>query len=182
MNEISRRIGIPAGTVDLAAALEEINNIQAVLPSKKVSLELRPTLNYPKWNCEFVIVNNGNRDIEPLEVRIWIPSAILYAHYRPAIDSAILEVHDRSINNVMWTEITYRNNREPKPDRFSRPERLVSCVSPGSSQVLQLVRPEVRFPLEPHELETPIRYSIAAKNMRPAEGIIALKEKLVPKP
>ena len=181
LKEISRRMGVPMGAVDLDAASEEIKQIQAVLPARKLFLELRPTLSYPKWNCEFLIGNNGNRDVEPLEVSILIPSAILYCPYRPAIDAAVLEVRDISVENVLWTEITYRNNREPKPDRLSRPERLVTCVSPGSSQVLQLVRPEIRFPLEARELEMPIRYRIAAKNMWPAEGVISLKDKLVPK-
>jgi hypothetical protein len=182
LREISRRMGTPIGKLDIDAAWEEIKHIQADLPAKKLALEFRPTLIYPKWNCEFLIVNDGNRDVEPLEVTILIPSAILCSPYRPAIDAAILEVRDRSIENVMWTEITYRNNRETKPDRFSKPERLVACVSPGSPQILQLVRPEFRFPLNDHELETPIRYRIAAKNMRPAEGIINRKDKLVVRP
>lgn len=182
LKEISRRMGIPMGEADVGAAWEKIKIIQTELPAKKLALEFRPTLSYPKWNCEFVIVNNGNRDVEPLEVTIWIPSTILYSQYSPAIDAAVLEVRGISVDNVMWTKITYRNNREPKPDRFSKPERLVACVSPGSAQVLQLVRPEIRFPLDDPDLENPIRYRIAAKNMRPAEGIITLKDKLVPKP
>ena len=134
------------------------------------------------WNCEFFIVNNGNRDVEPLEVAIWIPSALLHSPYNPVIDAAILEVRQQSVNNVTYTEISYRNNREPTMhDRFSKPERLVACLSPGSPQRLQPVRLEIRCPLEAHELDTPIRYRITAKNMRPAEGIITLKDKLVPK-
>ena len=183
LREISRRMGIQVGETDVDAAWEEIKHIQADLPAKKLALEFRPTLSYPKWNCKFFIVNNGNRDVEPLEVTIWIPSALLHSTYSPAIDAAILEVRQQSVNNVTYTEITYRNNREPTmPDRFSKPERLVACLSPGAPQRLQLVRPEIRFPLEAHELETPIRYRITAKNMRPADGIITLKDKLVPKP
>lgn len=181
LEETSRRMGIPVGEVDADAIWEEIKQIQADLPAKKLALEFRPSLNYPKWKCQFLIVNNGNRDVEPLEVTIQIPSAILHTHYSPSIDPAVLEVREISVEDVMWTEIRYRNNREPKPSRFSRPERLLDCVSPGHPQVLQLVHPEIRYPLEPHELENPIRYSIAARNMRPAEGIITLKDKLAPK-
>lgn len=156
LREISRRMGIPLGEVDADAVWEEIKHIQADLPSKKLALAFRPTLSYPKWNSEFLIVNDGNRDVEPLEVTIWIPSAILYSPYSPAIDAAILEVRQQSVDNVTYTEITYRNNREPTmPDRFSKPERLVACLSPGAPQRLQLVRPEIRFPLEAHELDTP---------------------------
>lgn len=179
LNDLSTHMAVPVGNVDLDAASKEIEDIQAELPAKKLALEFRPTLSYPKWNCEFFIVNTGNRDVEPIEVTIWIPSAILYSPYSPAIDAAILEVRQQSANNVMSTEITYRNNREPTmPNRFSNPERLVACVSPGAPQRLQLVRPEIRYPLEEHELETPIRYRIAAKNIQPAEGIITLKDKL----
>ena len=103
LKEISRRMRIPMSKVDLDAASEEINHIQAGLPAKKLTLELRPSLNFPKWNCEFRIVNNGNRDVEPLEVKILIPSAILHSPYRPAIDAAVLEVRETSIDNVMWT-------------------------------------------------------------------------------
>jgi hypothetical protein len=182
LREISRRMGVPVGSVDLDVASEEIQQIQTDLPTKKLALEFRPMLSYPKWNCEFFIVNEGNRDVEPLEVTIWIPSAILNSPYQPVIDAAILEVRAVSVNNVNYAEITYRNNREPKPDRFSKPERLVTCVSPGSAQVLQLVRPEIRYPLDASELATPIRYRIVAKNIRPAEGSISIKDKLVPKP
>ncbi len=180
LTEIARRMCVPMGNLDLDAAWEEIKSIQAVLPAKKLSLEFRPNIGYPKWNCEFAIANHGNRDVEPLEVVILIPSAILYCPYRPVVDTAILEVREIGVDNLMWTEITYRNNREPKPDRFARPERLATCVSPGSQQVLQLVHPEIRFPLQAHELEQPIRYKITAKNMQPAEGIISLKDKLIP--
>jgi hypothetical protein len=182
LNEIARRMNAPMGAVDLDATWEEIVNIQAVLPTKKLALEFRPALTYPKWNCEFAIANNGSRDVEPLEVTILIPSDILYCPYTPVVDSAILDVRQVSENNVMWTEIKYRNNREPQPSRFPRPERLVTCVSPGSPQILQLVHPEIRYPLKPQELERPIRYKIAAKNMQPAEGIISLIDKLVVNP
>ena len=183
LKEISTRMGVSMRNVPFDAVLEEIKHIETELPAKKLALEFRPTLSYPKWNCEFLIVNNGNRDVEPLEVTIWIPSSILHSQYHPAIDTAVLEVREISVDDVMWTEITYRNNRETQPDRFSTPERLVTCVSPGSPQRLQLVRLEIRFPLEDHELETAIRYKIAAKNIQPAEGRISLKDKLVvPKP
>ena len=58
--------------------------------------------------------------------------------YRPAIDASILELRDRSIDNVMWAEINYRNNREQKHSRFPIAERLVACVSPGSPRCFSL--------------------------------------------
>jgi hypothetical protein len=175
LQEISRRMGTPAGTVDLNSAWEDIQVIQAELPAKSLALELRPCLTYPKWSCEFFVVNSGNRDVEPLEVTIWILSAILYSPYHPAIDRGVLEVRDISIDNVVWTEITYRNNRELHWHRAARPQPLVACLPPGSAQVLELVRPEIRFPLTAHDLKTPIRYRIIAKGMRPAEGTINLE-------
>ena len=38
---------------------------------------------------------------------------------------------------------------------------------------------EVRHPLEAPELEKPIKYKIVAKNIRPVERTITLKDKLV---
>lgn len=173
-------MAVPVGDVDLAAAWEEINEIQTELPAKKLALELEPNLSYPKWTCHFYVVNNGNRDVEPLEVTIWFPSAILYCPYQPAIDAAILEVRQINTDNVMYTEITYRNHREPMmPNRFSNPERLVACLAPGMRSKLQHVSVEVRYPLEEHELENPIKYRIVAKNVKPVERTITLKDKLI---
>ncbi len=183
LNEISSRMGVPLGAIDLAAAWDEIKDIQLELPAKKLALELHPTFTHPNWTCRFSMVNNGNRDVEPLEVTVWVPSAILASPYRPMIDSAILEVRERNMEGVTYTEITYRNHREPmKPDRFSEPERLVACLAPGMRSDLRHLFFEVRRPLESHELENPIRYKIVAKNIRPVERAITLKDKLgVPK-
>lgn len=121
LSEISTRMGVPAGDVDVAAAWEEINDIQIELPAKKLALELEPDLDYPKWTCHFYVVNNGNRDVEPLEVTIWFPSVILYCPFRPSIDAAILEVRQISRDNVMYTKITYCvtvHNLRPRSGRF----------------------------------------------------------------
>jgi hypothetical protein len=180
LKEISGRMGVPVGAVDLAAAWEEIDDIQLELPAKKLALELHPTFSYPKWTCRFSIVNNGNRDVEPLEVTVWVPSGILMSPFQPVIDPAILEVQQRNIEGVMYTEITYRNNREPMtPERFSKPERLVACLAPGMKSELRHLFFDVRYPLEAHELENPTKYRIVAKNIKPVERVITLKDKLL---
>lgn len=80
----------------------------------------------------------------------------------------------------MFTEITYRNNQEPiRPDRFSTPQKLVPRLTPGMRSQLRHVSVEARYPLEEHELETPIKYRIFAKNVSPAEHTITLKDKLI---
>jgi hypothetical protein len=181
LKEIATRMGVPMGKIDFARAWEEINDIQIDLPAKKLALELHPILSYPKWICHFSIVNNGNRDVEPLEVTVWVPSGILVCPFSPVIDAAILEVREQNINGVMYTEITYRNHREPMmPDRFSKPERLAACLAPGMKSELKHLFFEVRYPLEAHELENPIKYKILAKNSKPVERTITLKDKLVP--
>jgi len=184
LKEISGRMGVPWGKVDLAAEWEEINDVQIDLPARKLALELHPTLSYPKWICHFSIVNNGNRDVEPLEVTVWVPSDILASAFSAVIDAAILEVRQENIDGVMYTEITYRNHREPMtPERFSKPERLVACLAPGMRTDLRHLFFEVRYPLEPRELENPIKYKIVAKNIKPVERTITLNDKLVvPKP
>ena len=78
------------------------------------------------------------------------------------------------------SEITYRNHREPMtPERFSKPERLVACLAPGMKSDLRHLFFEVRFPLEEHELENEIQYSILAKNVKRVKRTITLKDKLV---
>jgi hypothetical protein len=68
---------------------------------------------------------------------------------------------ERNMESVTYTEITYRNYREPMmPDRFSEPERLVACLAPGMRSDLRHLFFEVRRPLEAHELENPINYKI----------------------
>jgi len=180
LKEISTRMGVPMGQVDVAAAWEEINDIQIDLPAKKLALEMELAAAYQKRTCCFYLVNNGNRDVEPLEVTIWIPSAILWCPFQPVIDAAVLEVLQTSMDGVAYTAMTYRNYREPvMPDRFSKPERLVACLAPGLRSKLQHTSPEIRHPLEQHEQENPIRYKIVAKNMKPIERTISLKDKVL---
>ena len=180
LSEISTRMNTPVGEVDLAAAWEEISDIQIELPAKKLAVELEATLNYPKWCCHFYVINDGNRDVELLEVTVLVPSAILDCPFRPAIDAAILEVHQESIGGVLYTGITYRNYREPMtPERFSKPERLVACLAPGMKSKLRHLFFDVRYPLQEHEFANPIRYKIVGKNMKPVERMISLKDKLV---
>jgi hypothetical protein len=92
LKEISRRMGVPMVKVDVAAAWEEINDIQIELPANKLALELEPHLADTKWICNVYIVNNGNRDVEPLEATVWVPSAILMDTDRRAIDPAVLRI------------------------------------------------------------------------------------------
>lgn len=180
LNEIATRMSFPVGSVDVAAAWQEINEIQSELPAKKVALEVAARPAHPKAVCEFFLVNHGNRDIEPLEVTIWFPSAILYCPFNPAIDRAILEVGHASIDGIDYQEITYRNNREPTlPDRFHRPERLTLCVAPGMRSKLQLVSIEVRYPLVGQDLKGLIRYRIVARNIKPVERSLRLPDILM---
>ena len=173
-------MGVPVGAVDVAAAWEEINDIQIDLPTKKLALELHPTFRYPKWICHFSIVNNGNRDVEPLEVTVGIPSGILDSAYNPVIDAAILEVSHEAIDGIPYTMATYRNHREPiQPERIGRKERLVKCLAPGMRSNLQHLFFEVRYPLNEDELANPIRFRILAKNVKPVERTITLKDKLI---
>jgi hypothetical protein len=86
-------------------------------------------------------------------VTIWLPSAILDCPFRPAIDAAILEVREDSLDGVAYTEATYRNHREPAmQERFSKPERLVSCLAPGMKSRLQLLSVDVCFPLKDKQM------------------------------
>jgi hypothetical protein len=56
-------------------------------------------------------------------------------------------------------------------------ERLIGCIAcVGSFGISSF---EVRYPIETSELEAPIRYKIIAKNLKPVERTITLKDKLV---
>jgi len=184
LNEISRHMGASLHDIDFSTELEELNKIQCELPAKKLALELEAIRKYPLWELHFFIVNNGNCDVHPLEITIWIPSDILGCSFDPSVDRAILEVRNTSINNIGFKEITYRNDRDPTThNRFSTTEPLVQCLSPGRRVRLQHIFPEVRYPLTENELKIPIRYRILAKNTKPVERAITLEDKLtIPKP
>jgi hypothetical protein len=178
LKEISTRMGVSMGKVDVGAAWEEINDIEIELPAKKLALEMEAVLSLQKWTCHFHLVNTGNRDVEPIEVTVWVPSAILLSPFNPVIDAAILEVFQTDLEGVAYTGITYRNYREPMmPSRFSNPERLVARVTPGMRPKLQYLFFEARSPLQHHELDNPVRYKITCKNMKATEGTIVLKHK-----
>ena len=55
------------------------------------------------WTCEFYLDNNGNRDVEPIELSLWFPSAILSSDFRPVADVAIFEVKIESRGDVAYT-------------------------------------------------------------------------------
>jgi hypothetical protein len=179
LTEISKHMGAPLGKVDFAAAWADIDDIQIDLPAKKLAIEMHPTPSYQKCTCHFSMVNTGNRNVEPLEVTISVPTAILASAYQPTIDPAILEARLEDFGGVQYTSITYRNHREPlRIDRFSNPERLVKCLTPGMDADLRHLFFDVRYPLEDADLQNPIRYSILANNVRPVERTITLKDKL----
>jgi len=182
LNEISKGMGVDIDTtkVDVAAAWEEINEIQIELPARKLALEMESAPGHQKLRCYFHLVNNGNRDVEPTEVTVWVPSAILHSQLNFVADRAILEVLPTSIDGVEYTGIAYRNYLEPTiQNRFSNPEPLVNRVTPGVKVKLQHPSFEVRFPLQEHEIANPIRYKIACKNMKALVRTITLKDKLV---
>ena len=177
LTEISRRMGAPMGKVDLDAASDEIQHIQSGLPAKKLALEMELVSSAQQTTCHFSLVNNGNRDVEPLEVTVWFPAAI-HNTYRTAIDPAILQVGAETINGVQFTVLTYCNHREPMMGKGHAVERLVRCLAPGMRSQLKYVFFNLPHSLGEHDLEKRIRYKIVVKNMKPVEGTISLGDKL----
>jgi len=187
LKEISRRMDAPMGKVDLDAASEEINDIQTELPAKKLALELRPEIRFPNWLLRFAIVNGGNRDVQLLEVKIRVPSAILSCPYRPMTDPTVLEVGQSSDSGVQYTVITYGNHRKGDAQHVVfktslvkvTTEPLCTDLAPGMESVLQPISIEARCPLAGNELQHPIKYQIFAKNVTSVERFITLDDKLV---
>jgi hypothetical protein len=62
------------------------------------------------------------------------------------------------------------------------PEPLVACLAPGMTSRVSPLHFDIRYPLEEHELENPLRYRIIARNVKKVEGTITLKDKLMAPP
>jgi hypothetical protein len=188
LKEISKRSKVPWQCADLAGAWEEINDTQIALPARKLALELNPVIRSSNWLLRFILINRGNRDIEPREVAIKIPSAILANPYHPITDPAVLEVSTGSEGGVEYTLIKYGNHRKSTSHHAviasgfasltGSTEPLCADLSPGMEVALQPISVEARFPLTENELNKPIKYQIFAKNMRSTEHTIDLHEKL----
>ncbi len=177
LNEVAKQMGVPMVNVDLETAWREIDDIQIDLPAKRLALEMASIPSYRRLTCSFYLVNNGNRDIEPLEVTVCVPSLLFCSPFNPSIDAAILEVTQRTIGDVDYKEITYRNYREPlMPNRHSKPERLVTCLAPGMKSKLRHISLELRSPLGHEDVRNPIQYRINAKTLKPVEGAISLQD------
>jgi hypothetical protein len=186
LNEISICMGIPlAAQIDLMAAGQEINNIQLDLPVKKLALDLEETLDYPVWHCFFHLKNEGNRDVEPLEVTVLVPTAILVHSWNQNLSGEFLRTGEELINYIHHTQITYTNDSRGgliNDRRMFSPEPLVACLAPGMTSRVSPLHFDIRYPLEEHELENPLRYRIIARNVKKVEGTITLKDKLMAPP
>jgi hypothetical protein len=75
--EISKQMHTPLVKSDLAAAWEELNDIQVDLPAKKLAVEMHLSPQYQQCTCRFSIINRGNQNVEPREVTISVPTATI---------------------------------------------------------------------------------------------------------
>lgn len=173
LDQVSRRINIARSPIDLDAMIRDLSAVNPERHASSTCLSLRMDIHGPSQLCTFVLENNSNHDVEPVELKIEIRSDVLYGPYRPTGDPAVLEVQHFTHDGSMWLLITYRNNRERSSGRFSpSTEPLPPLLTPHQAQELVILKPELRFPLTAEERLESIRYTIYAKGVPPVHGML----------
>lgn len=142
--DIANEIGITPKPVDVELFLDELNEIERKLPV--FGVEIIPTLEYSGQNTylHFRLQNNGNRDIEPLEVWATIPQEIRDpSSMLPAGSPALKVDYDQHSNPPTLTKRQFAGIAVSGADYFGGfeilPQLLVESMFPYRLPEMRLI-------------------------------------------
>ena len=144
LTDIATTVGSAANDLDIELFVDELNEIERNLPV--FGVEMIPTLEYsgPNTYLHFRLANNGNRDIEPLQVWATIPQEIRDPSSSSPAGSPALKVdYDQQSTPAMMTKRQFAGIAVTGADYFGSfeilPALLVESMFPYRLPEMRLV-------------------------------------------